>query len=596
MHTEQGLSSTQNSTNTANNIQMGRRSKLDQLPLIIGLFILIAVFCAVFYKQSNLGILSRDTADIAQVARNISEGNGYTTRFVRTFNIPFAKLDDTAVPELNHAPLFPYIMAAVFATKSPSDQAVRWTSLFFLIITAFATYFLGKLLFDWKTGVLAAGLFTASASVLKIGISGTPWPLAALLFTLLLCSLALHHRAVLSERGGMAIIQIVISALLLALLYAVHHIFVFLALPAAFYFGVMSTRKTLCIAIFLIVFGLAISPIVYRNTVYTTSPLLGINAWDLMANTSLYPGDNFYRSVNSDVQGIGSALLFPMEHFGAFAEKLVRGSNEQVLSFLPILGLLGLPLMVVSVLYKFKQPEANSIRSFLYAVIPLMTASFALYSVDKGSMVIFASVAAIYASSYFLLLLNAKKLHPVYSQALIGGLLIITAAPALMTILWHSDTRNEITPDSSDVFFGTAGTAGAEGIIYTDVPWTAAWRTKCTCVWVPRSDDDMYTLADHGMPMQTLILTPESNNLANDEVWYVLHRVKMWREYIHDPDNGTKSILDAAGISAKNAPGADKVLERLQRAFAVSRSIAGLEPQKMDPLAPDDIEVFLKKN
>ncbi len=72
----------------------------------------------------------------------------------------------------------------------------------------------------------------------------------------------------------------------------------------------------------------------------------------------------------------------------------------------------------------------------------------------------------------------------------------------------------------------------------------------------------------------------------------MLHRVRLWREYMIDPNAGLKSIIQAAGLKTQYAKGAAKYLERLKRDFAVSQSIAGIKPHPTDPLAPDDIQIF----
>lgn len=577
---------------TATDIGVNRQIQWNRILIITGLLLVMAIYMGLYYKQSYIGLTDRSSMDVAQIARNISENKGFSTRFIRPFNLAFLKVDNTFFPELNSAPLYPYALATAFQLHTPSDQVVIWISLIMLFLAAVATYLLGRLLFDWRVGILSACIFGMSAPALKMGTSGQEWTLAAILFTLLLCAVALFHRSAEQENQTACFTYTALSSILLGLLYMTYQVTVFLALPLAVYFAITGVRRKANIAMFLIMLALVISPLVYRNAYYTGSPLLGANTWDIMANTDTFPGDTFYRSTNPTARTLTSALLFPMNYFSAFMEKISKGTTELLASIIQMLGLVMLPFSIVSILYKFKDSSANAVRGILYFTAPLIILTFAAYNVNKNAVIIFAPIAAIFASAYFLLLLEAKKLHPIYTRTLIGVFAALAISPSLVTVIWGTNERIDERAIAADRFYAKAGSAGASGTVYTDTPWTAAWRTTSTAIWLPRTDTDIAALEENAMPMGTVVLTPESANYPIDEAWYALYSISLWREYVENPKAGFRKIVQAAKIKSEQSKEAEELLARLKRSFAIAKSIEGLREQRISPLESNNILVF----
>lgn len=559
---------------------------------VTAVMIVLTVFIGLFYKQTFVLLSDRNTLDIAQIARNVSQGEGYSTRFIRPFNTGLPSMSETRFPfpELNHAPVFPWLVGQIFRLRGPSDQAVIWISLAFLILTIIATGILGRLLFDWDVALLAASMVGLSAYVLNISISGGEWTMIAFLFTLMLCAVALHYGTIKSSRVWAGLVWAAICAVLLGMLYATNYVMILLIIPLGIYFGITGRAKWIHLGVFLSLCTLLVIPLAKRNYDLTGSPVLGVSAWDIMANTRLYPGDTFYRSINPEANSFIRTLLFPIEHFPSFAEKLVRGSFDRASSLIPMLGLLGLPFAIVSMLYKFKPQQANAVRGLVYGVIPIVIVCLALYSVDTKAVVMLAPVIAIFSSAYLLLLLNAKKIHIIYFRALVGAFVIITALPGITTIAWGTgQVEYEKTNAANRFFVGKEG-----GVVYTDVPWLAAWRANRLAVWLPKRDEDVMDLSSHGLPLQLIVLTPESDNYLPNEIWYALHRVRWWRDYVYNPNLALKTFakyLDSVRLPYNINVVKDN-LKRLHRDYPMSDLLVDFVTYPSYPLAPDDIQIL----
>ncbi|MDH7602997.1 MAG: hypothetical protein QHI38_12695, partial [Armatimonadota bacterium] len=201
----------------------------------------------------------------------------------------------------------------------------------------------------------------------------------------------------------------------------------------------------------------------------------------------------------------------------------------------------------------------------------------------------------VYAASYLLLLLEAKKLHPFYKRVLIGSFLFLAGYQTVPAVLWRTQADEDKLNKPAHTYFSTLALRGMRVALYTDVPWIAAWRAHSWAAWIPASDADFDALDAIGFPRRVIVLTPESNKLPQDEIWYVLHRVKMWREYLSDPEAALKHVLEVAQVNPSDAPAVRRYIQRLKREYAVSAALEGFKPQPQDPLAPDDIQVFTRE-
>jgi hypothetical protein len=574
-------------------VMMGRRTPWTRIGLTLLLLVGLTVLQGIYYRRAFVPVTGRTATDMAQVARNIANGHGFVTNFVRPLNVTLKEGELTSVPELNSGPVYPYALSLLFRLKSPSDQVVDWTSLGFLSLTVIATFVLGAKLFDWKTGMVAAAALGLSAGALNAGLSGTAVTMTALEFTLLLIVVALHHQASAEGRRKAAIAWAALSGLLVAALYATNYIYAFAIVPVILYFVVTRPFGKWSTIVFLLAAIVLMAPLAYRNAQQTGFPVLGIRAWDLMVDTQKFPADTLIRSTDPTHRSPICPLMFPVENFPSFAQKLVDGCVKNLSALPSVLGLAALSAALVSVLYRFKKPAANAVRGLMYFMGPVMIAVFALYCESVDSVLIFAPVMTVFAANYFLLLVEAKRLHPFFGRALVAGFLLITAMQSAVTLVWRATDDPNKHPAAANKFFTEAGSRGARALVYTDMPWMAAWRTTSPAVWLPIKDEDVQALESKGLRMHFIVLTPESANYSPDETWWMIHSVRLWRDYIQDPQRGLQEILTAMNKKAQDVPWAGQSLQRLKRRYPVSTTISGYVSKPQDPMSPDDIQVLM---
>jgi len=565
-----------------------RKRPWNQILWTAGVLLALALFMGMFYKQTFIGLTDRHAMDVAQVARNVASGKGFTTHLIRPFNVALIDNEDVQNRELNTAPAFPYAVAAVFKLRGSSDQGVAWVSILFCLFTVASTYFLGKLLFNWRVGLLAAAALGTSAPVLKAATSGTEWTMAGFFFALMVLAIVLHHRSTQEQSRFGGPVYAAACAVLLALLYMTNHILVLLVIPLAVYFAVTGERRKQHLIVFAVVALLAVAPWAYRNVTCAHGSVLGANAWDVMSHTTALPGDVLYRSTDAANLSVLRALLFPLERFWAFAAKLMTGTSDVLQSMIAVLGFAIVPFALVSMFYKFKIPSANAVRGFVYGAGVLLVIGFALFSVDSRAVILLAPVIAVFGSAYFMLLLDAKKLHPVYARTVIAVVVLVTGWSALSSAIWKSDLEEQSKALASSMILKDS----FNGVMYTDVPWAIAWRTSGLGVWLPCKDEDVYELSSKGLPLNNAILTPECDNYSPNDTWYMLHRFQFWRDYLKDPSApaAKAQISSIAAIAAQPDMTVDRVergLRETKRQLPISESITGCDAQRFR-LAPDE--------
>ena len=574
------------------------RFKWGRIVAVAAVFVVLAGVCARYYKQTFISLADREAMDIAHVARNVQMGAGFVTRFIRPFNLTLVPpgMQDTA--ELNHPPLYPYILAAAMKVKGPTDQTVALTSLWLPVSDTVRHVRAGSRPVRLAGGTAGDGgggdqRSRAARRRFRTGMELRGDALHAALDPGCTPSQALNRRKTRPQRSSARRP----AGLLVGSLYLTDRILLVLLIPLAVYFTTADRsgrERRVHLVVFLVLAMLLIAPWGYRDMEYTGVPLLGINAFDLMANTSAFPGDTLYRQTDPATQSIWAALLFPVNHFGDCGRKLLSGAGDLSSALMGVLGFAVTAFAGVSTLYRFRKPAVNAVRGLMYGILPVLVVFFALYGVGQSAMVIFAPVAAVIAAAYFILLLETKKLHVFFVRALVAAFVIVSALPALVPLCWKPPAADALGGNMvAQRYFGNLGTEGIHSAMFTDVPWLAAWRTMGWGVWLPRTDADVMALSAKALPMRVVVLTPESGNYSPEEVWYVLHKVRAWRDYMSDRQKTIAQILDVTGIDPKNKPGVDKYVQRLKRQFAVSGSLEGFVPQAQDPLAPDDIQVFV---
>ncbi|MDH4209536.1 MAG: glycosyltransferase family 39 protein, partial [Anaerolineae bacterium] len=287
-----------------------------------------------FFSSQFQGLWLPEAMDAAQVGRHISEGEGFTTSWVRPLSLAkVSRVSDH--PDLHNAPVQPLVLAVAFNLLGANDRTVGLVSAFFGLLTVLLAYLLGARLLDRRAGALAALLVCLSGGFLRASISGVSVTLLAFLVALLFY-LILRHPGTLRWS--------LLCGVICGLVYLTDYGALLLAVPAVGL--VLLGQRTVRFrhaGVFAAGLLVVILPWLARNWAVAGSPFGTLKAHSVAMYGTSYPAMSLYRISDP---GAGAPLTFLTGHYREVAKKLLAnlGSLESRLPstyglcLLPLLG------------------------------------------------------------------------------------------------------------------------------------------------------------------------------------------------------------------------------------------------------------------
>src|SRR5208283_1632382 len=190
--------------------------------VLLGLAIVALAFLYDLRAYRNLA--TQEAMDAAQLARNLAEGKGYTTRFIRPFslylvqshneakaaagstsatNLDFAQIKYRPHPDLSNPPVYPVMLAGLMKVRSfhypvelhkpfwsenghfwryqPDFQIALFNQILLLAVVAL-TFFLSCKLFDKNVAWLVALLTIGCELLWRFSVSGLATMLLMVIF------------------------------------------------------------------------------------------------------------------------------------------------------------------------------------------------------------------------------------------------------------------------------------------------------------------------------------------------------------------------------------------------------------------------------
>src|SRR5579859_2422601 len=196
-------------------LEMGRGKRVIQWVLLV---LLAAGLCLLYTAGQFRGLNKRESMDMAQLARNIARGQGFTTYLIRPlslwkleqngWNIQDAATRERLImhhPDICNPPLYPLVLSGLFKmlpagvfnydTTERVYYPEQWVILPFdqicLLACVLIVFLWAKRLFDRRVATVAGLLMLFSDTLWSYGVSGLPTNFLMLLFLLSLYCLFL---------------------------------------------------------------------------------------------------------------------------------------------------------------------------------------------------------------------------------------------------------------------------------------------------------------------------------------------------------------------------------------------------------------------
>ena len=535
-------------------IEVGSSYRYVRIGLIV---LLVGLFMFLYDWRAFRNMATQEAMDSAQVARNLSQGKGFTTLCVRPLSIFLVKrhneqrglTTDAAQlrgmhPDLANPPVYPVLLAglmkvlpfqfnipgvaagisgpAAFIRSQPDFLIALFNQAVFLALVG-VVFFVARRLFDSPVAWLSALVLFCSELFWRFSVSGLSTLLLMLIFTGLMAVLMLLEAETRTPTRGPSAILLLAAAVgvVVGVGGLTRYAFVWVIVPVVFFIAnFCGPRRGILAVIALVSFTLVMTPWVVRNIVVCGLPF-GTAGFAPLEGTFLYPEFRLQRSLEPDFSHV---ILVP------FWIKLMGNLRAIVQNDLPRLGGTWVSAFLLpGLLVRFVKPSTTRIRYFLLACLPVLCVVQALGHTQlseespdinaENLLVLLAPMGLVYGVSLFFLLLDQVDIPALVFRYIIMVAFVIVVSFPLILVFLPPKTKPVVYPPYLPVAIQTvSGLMKENELIMSDIPWAVAWYGQRQAVWltlhaVPDRKDsalheDFFAINDYQKPINALYLTP----------------------------------------------------------------------------------------
>ncbi|HOO76622.1 MAG TPA: hypothetical protein PK636_00180 [bacterium] len=502
---------------------------LDSLSAEI--FIMTAAVClavgvwTAYYLNNFEGLTVIDAMDAAQVARNLAEGRGFASDFIRPATL--GRFPGREVyPDLYNSPAYPWLLSLFFRKFGPESQVVTATSL---------VWSLGACLLAggwvWRLCGLGWGITAFLACALSPGVLEAAYAGVGIGFQAVIC--LIFFIAIAGRGPGRA----AVSGAVFGILALSEFDFIFL-LPCAVGMYVLYSpagrrKKGM---IFLGAFFMTLSPWLIRNLAVAGNPLASLRWSEFFSFTGAWPGNRVFRDI--------SLSAFPAGWVGTVTVKAavflgLIGPYWQVLGYTP--------LFAVFLTAVFRSGWRLAFAGRMLGVL-VVTEVMVIVLTDPntvGGLMVFLPAAVVLALAFLHDCAGEKFSGSGWKRAAAWtALLSVCAYPGVVTAFSGPPIRryfeSVMGPEEYRLLEEENGldkiqtVLKPDELVVSDSPWAVAWFARRAAVWIPWEIGQLREIRE-GTPRvdfihlsPTIYRYPPAENPAPWEDIYSSGRVPAW--------------------------------------------------------------------
>lgn len=499
----------------------------------------IAAIAVAYDLRESHCFSNPESIEMAQLARNISRGQGYSTQCIRPLGLhllssrqggqnPFLS---KTLPDVTHPPAYPYMLAGLMKVLPFRYEIPRKTTFFLyqpeVIITVFnqclfgaailLAYLLGKKLFDAFVGAMTALLMAGTEFFWRFTASGLSTMLLMVwLLTLawLLVKLEVASREENHTPGWYALWSGIIG-LWVALGGLTRYSCAWMIIPViTFFILFFDYRRFAMVLSALVIFSCAMAPWLARNY-QLSGHFFGTASFAPFQETvTALSGTQLERSMGKALDDVAQVELEDL------TRKFLTNTGHMVQNELPRMGGNWISaLFLAGLLIPFTRPALSRLRFFLlisiglFIVVQAMCATFqSVLAPDLNSenlLVLFSPLVFMFGMGFFSLLLDQIELPFPRANLMISGIaLVVASLPLVFTFLPPRSFSVVYPPYYPPLLQQTGGWFKEDELIMSDMPWAIAWYGDRYCVWhTINPKDEFFKLNDFHKPVKALYLT-----------------------------------------------------------------------------------------
>ena len=506
----------------------------------------IALFCLFVGLAAWIGISefhglgTRESMDLAQQARQLSTGNGFSTDFIRPLALwqlrskygndapSFTKFPETLSP-----PLYPVIVGGIFRMGElshlvkfkltpedvkgmrvyPPDYLILGFNLLLVLFSAICVYQWAERQFDFGAAILGTVFFFGSTVLWDQALLGGVACLVVFLYALAGCLLAngCYQTEQMEETGGgVGVVWYLLAGIACGLLPSVQLIQIwpvltilglaFVCVPHGRWW--FSLGVILGLGVFLAWLG--------RLWVVTGNPL-GLNWAHLLADSSKYPGTLLWRSYDFD--------LAKTEIWRKIVGLAIRGGAFLISQGPQICGnaLVGC-LAVLALFHPFRRFSAvvgKNLWGGALAALFLGTAFVQREGMDLEvpPLLGLLPVACVFGAAFLWILIERWKLEiELLGQVFVVGVAFLVVTPTLSRLLLSNPAPFAYPPTYPPIFLYMRSWFEPNELQASDLPAAEAWYTGQPTLWIPSTREDFLKIHDRIAPVFSILFTPASSD------------------------------------------------------------------------------------
>ena len=505
----------------------------------IGFVVGFAVLAVAYDLRAYKNLSNPDAMDAAQVARNVADGKGFTTQFIRPVSLYLVgqKTDAASLtnahPDLANAPTYPALLAGAmrvlpFDYKFPAEeqfrtwqpeQVIAWVNQGCFLLAVVLAWRLARNLFDPVVAWLSVAVILGSDLLWRFSTSGLSTMLALALLMLVANLLVAAERGSREDDWGAARLYFtaLLAGVLMGALGLTRYALGCLILPVMLFFNLFFAPRSLSLGFAaLLGFAAVMAPWLMRNH-ELSGRLFGVAGLAVHQVTDRFPGDRIERLLDPENKFTHEDLrqVSLDEHWAKVGENLPGILQND----LPRLGGSWVAaFFLAGLLVPFRNPALGRLRVFvlfsLGALVVIQSVAkthVAALSPDVNSenlLVVLAPLVFIFGTGLFVLLMDQLELPPFGARGtVIGIFLLVACAPMLFALGAAPRSPMAYPPYHPQVIHERASWLGERELMMSDMPWAVAWYGRRDCVWLPSNVGEGFATVHRVRPVAAIYLT-----------------------------------------------------------------------------------------
>ncbi len=516
---------------------------LKWVAILVGMIALAVVFDVRAYQN----LWTQESMDAAQLGRNISEGKGYVTQFIRPFSMYLIKRarpdKDPLVrqphPDISNPPFYPVVLAGLLKvapihykaqTGSAPYQPDLWITILNQVLFLVAIFMVLRMagrLFDPAVAWMSALVFAGSLVFWRFTNSGLSTILLIILFLSLVWTLMeLEEAEREGKRGQFAVVLLGgLAGFLVGLGGLTRYAFAWLLLPVlVFLVAYTRPRRVYIVLAALAAFALVMTPWVLRNYRVSQTPF-GTSGFVVYEGTKSFPENTLDRTLHPDLSTVG---------YTDWTKKLLLNSRAIVQNELPRLGGSWITaFFIVGLLLPFRKPILSRLRYFIFMCLVVLVFVQALGKThlseespqinSENLLVLLAPLIFIFGVSLVFVLLDQMELSvPSLRYGVLGLIWVGVSLPLLTELLPPRGAVVAYPPYYPPAIQLISSWMDEDELIMSDIPWAVSWYGDRQSVLLtmqyrqnpnrlPESGPGgFFEINDYVKPIEALYFTPRT--------------------------------------------------------------------------------------